>query len=72
MNGIHAAFTGRIGKDAEVRTARDGKPWASFSPWRWTPRPTARPRRLWVRGALFGNTRRHRGPEAHQGHPGLL
>ena len=30
MNGIHAAFTGRIGKDAEVRTARDGKPWASF------------------------------------------
>ena len=29
MNGIHAAFTGRIGKDAEVRTARDGKPWAS-------------------------------------------
>jgi hypothetical protein len=22
MNGIHAAFTGRIGKDAEVRTAR--------------------------------------------------
>ena len=25
MNGIHAAFTGRIGKDAEVRTARDGK-----------------------------------------------
>ena len=21
MNGIHAAFTGRIGKDAEVRTA---------------------------------------------------
>jgi hypothetical protein len=26
INGIHAAFTGRIGKDAEVRTARDGKP----------------------------------------------
>jgi hypothetical protein len=22
MNGIHAAFTGRIGKDAEVRTIR--------------------------------------------------
>jgi hypothetical protein len=30
MNGIHAAFTGRTGKAAEVRTARDGKPWASF------------------------------------------
>ena len=38
-NGIHEAFTRRIGKDAEVRTARDGKPWQSF-PWRWTPRPT--------------------------------
>jgi hypothetical protein len=33
MNGLHAAFTGRIGKDAEVRTARDGKPWQP-SPWR--------------------------------------
>jgi hypothetical protein len=31
MNGIHGCFTGRLGKDAEVRTTRDGKPWASFS-----------------------------------------
>jgi hypothetical protein len=30
MNGITAAFTGRIGKDAEVRTTKDEKPWASF------------------------------------------
>jgi hypothetical protein len=30
MNGVHAAFEGRIGKDAEVRSTRDGKPWASF------------------------------------------
>jgi hypothetical protein len=30
MNGGHAAFEGRIGKDAEVRGTRDGKPWASF------------------------------------------
>ena len=29
MNGIHAAFTGRIGRDAEVRSTRDGKLWAS-------------------------------------------
>ena len=30
MNGIHAAFTGRIGEDAEIRATRDGKPWAAF------------------------------------------
>lgn len=30
MNGIHAAFTGHIGRDAEVRADRDGKTWASF------------------------------------------
>jgi hypothetical protein len=30
MNGIPEAFTVRIGKGAEVRTARDGKPWAPF------------------------------------------
>ena len=30
MNGIHAAFTGRIGRDAEVRTARYDKSWAPF------------------------------------------
>lgn len=30
MNGIAAAFTGRLGKDAELRTTRDGKPWAAF------------------------------------------
>jgi hypothetical protein len=30
MNGVHAAFEGRIGEDAEVRSTRDGKPWISF------------------------------------------
>ncbi|MDQ3777210.1 MAG: hypothetical protein M3461_24065 [Pseudomonadota bacterium] len=30
MIGITACFTGRLGKDAEVRNARDGAPWASF------------------------------------------
>jgi hypothetical protein len=29
MNGIHAAFTGCIGQDAEIRATRDGKPWAA-------------------------------------------
>jgi hypothetical protein len=37
MNGSAAGFTGRIGKDADGRIGRDGD--------RWTPGPTARPRR---------------------------
>lgn len=58
MNGVHAAFTGRIGKDAEVRTTRDGKPWASL------PRVGA--------GGPVRRCRGRPGPEAHQGRRGLL
>jgi single-strand DNA-binding protein len=31
MRGIHAAFEGRLGRDAELRTTKQGKPWLSFS-----------------------------------------
>jgi single-strand DNA-binding protein len=55
MNGIHAAFTGRIGKDAEVRTARDGKPWASF-PVAVDTKGDGEAPAIWVRVALFGDT----------------
>ena len=34
MNGIHAAFTGRIGKPAEVRTG-PRRQTLGFLPWRW-------------------------------------
>lgn len=55
MNGIHAAFTGRIGKDAEVRTTRDGKPWASF-PVAVDTKGDGEAPAIWVRVALFGDT----------------
>lgn len=54
INGIHAAFTGRIGKDTEVRTARDGKPWASF-PCGGGRQGRRRGPATWVRVALFGD-----------------
>ena len=54
MNGIHAAFTGRIGKDAEVRTARDGKPWAPF-PVTVDAKADGEAPAIWVRVALFGD-----------------
>lgn len=53
MNGIHAAFTGRIGKDAEVRAARDGKPWASF-PVAVDTKADGEAPPTWVRVAFFG------------------
>ncbi|MGH8566907.1 MAG: single-stranded DNA-binding protein [Gammaproteobacteria bacterium] len=55
MNGIHAAFTGRIGKDAEVRGTRDGKPWAS-SPVAADSKSDGETPATWVRVALFGDS----------------
>jgi single-strand DNA-binding protein len=55
VNGIHAAFTGRIGKDAEVRTTRDGKPWAAF-PVAVDTNVDSEAGTSWVRCALFGDT----------------
>jgi hypothetical protein len=54
MNGIHAAFTGRIGRDAEVRSIRDGKPWASF-PVAVDGKADGETPAIWVRVALFGD-----------------
>jgi single-strand DNA-binding protein len=31
MRGIHAAFEGRLGREAELRVTKKGKPWLSFS-----------------------------------------
>jgi single-strand DNA-binding protein len=55
MNGITAAFVGRIGKDAEIRTTKTGKPWASFSVAVDTDKD-AEAGTSWVRVALFGDT----------------
>jgi single-strand DNA-binding protein len=55
MNGIQAAFVGRLGKDAEVRTTRDGKPWASFPVAVDTDRDNEAGT-AWVRVACFGDS----------------
>lgn len=55
MNSIHAAFTGHIGRDAEIRTARDGKPWVSF-PVAVDTKADGEAPATWVRVALFGDT----------------
>jgi single-stranded DNA-binding protein len=54
MNGIHSAFTGRLGADATVRTTRDGKPWAAFSVAVDTTKD-AETATSWVRVNLFGD-----------------
>jgi single-stranded DNA-binding protein len=55
MIGITACFTGRLGKDAEIRNARDGAPWASF-PVAVDTKPGDETAATWVRVAVFGNT----------------
>jgi single-strand DNA-binding protein len=55
MNGIRAAFTGRLGKDAEIRTTRAGKPWAAF-PVVVDTDVDSEAGTAWVRVALFGDT----------------
>jgi single-strand DNA-binding protein len=55
MNGIMACFTGRLGKDAEVRTTRDHKPWAAFSVAVDTQKDSEAAT-SWVRVNLFGDT----------------
>jgi single-strand DNA-binding protein len=55
MNGITAAFTGHVGKDAEVRTTRAGRPWASFSVCVDSTKDNEAAT-TWVRVSLFGDT----------------
>jgi len=55
LNGITAAFTGRIGKDAEVRNTRSGAPWAAF-PVAVDTDVDSEAGTAWVRVALFGET----------------
>jgi single-strand DNA-binding protein len=53
LNGIIACFTGRLGKDAEIRTTRDGKPWASF-PVAVDTQKDSEAATAWVRVSVFG------------------
>jgi single-strand DNA-binding protein len=55
MNGISAAFTGRLGKDAELRTTKAGSSWASF-PVCVDNDKDNEAGSTWVRVALFGTS----------------
>jgi hypothetical protein len=51
VRGIQAAFTGRVGRDAELKTSKAGKPWVSFS----VAVDEAEGGVItWIRGVMFG------------------
>jgi single stranded DNA-binding protein len=54
MHGIHAAFEGRLGRDAELRATKQGKPWLSFSLAVDTKGEDNTLAITWVRLAYFG------------------
>jgi single-strand DNA-binding protein len=54
MRGIHAAFEGRLGREAELRTTKQGKPWLSFSLALDTEGEDDTLATTWVRIAYFG------------------
>jgi single-strand DNA-binding protein len=54
MRGIHAAFEGRLGKEAELRATKQGKPWLSFSLAVDTKGEDDTLITTWVRIAYFG------------------
>jgi hypothetical protein len=53
MNGIHAAFTGRLGAHAEIKRSKAGKPWVAF-PVVINREDTEAPA-TWIRVAIFGD-----------------
>jgi single-strand DNA-binding protein len=59
MRGIQAAFTGRLGQDADLKTSKSGNPWASFSV--AVDAEASEEATTWVRVAVFGQlaTRLH-------------
>jgi single stranded DNA-binding protein len=51
VRGIQAAFTGRVGRDAELKTSKAGKPWVSFSV---AVDEASEGVITWIRGVMFG------------------
>jgi single-stranded DNA-binding protein len=51
VKGIQAAFTGRVGRDAELKTSKAGKPWVSFSV---AVDEASEGAITWIRGVMFG------------------
>jgi hypothetical protein len=57
VKGIQAAFTGKLGQDAELKTSKAGKPWLTFS----AAVDGEGEAGIWIRVAVFGEmaTRLH-------------
>lgn len=51
MKGIQAAFTGKLGQDAELKTSKAGKPWLSLHV---AVDGASEEATTWVRVAVFG------------------
>ena len=64
MRGIQAAFTGKVGRDAELKTSKHGKPWLSFSV---AVDETSEEATTWVRVAVFGELATRLHPELKKG-----
>lgn len=65
MRGIQAAFTGKLDQDAELKTSKAGRPWASFSV--AADDDAERESTTWVRVVVFGEMATRLYPELKKG-----
>jgi single-strand DNA-binding protein len=65
MKGIVCAFTAKCGQDAELKTSKSGKPWASFSV--AADDDGEREATTWVRVVMFGEWATELHPELKKG-----
>jgi single-strand DNA-binding protein len=65
MKGIHCAFTGKCGQDAELKTSKSGKPWLSVSV--AVDMEASEEATTWVRVAVFGQLATELHPELKKG-----
>jgi single-strand DNA-binding protein len=64
VRGIRAAFTGRLGQGAELRTSKSGQPWVAFNV---AVDETPGEAITWIRGVMFGEWATELYPELKKG-----
>jgi single-strand DNA-binding protein len=64
VKGIQAAFTGKLGQDAELKTSKAGKPWLSLHV---AVDGASEEATTWVRVAVFGERATELHPELKKG-----
>jgi single-strand DNA-binding protein len=65
MRGIQAAFTGKCGQDAELKTSKSGKPWLALHV--AVDAEASEETTTWVRVAVFGQLATELHPELKKG-----